>query len=71
MKELAASMLNGTPPSAGLIEGLICAVTCFAIDDAMDKGIVVDMEPYWGKIGVKGNIFNKSNFERENKKGVN
>ena len=53
VKELSESMLNQIPPSVGLMEGLTSAVTCFAIDDAMDKGIVVDMEPYWDKVGVK------------------
>lgn len=51
-KELAESMLNQTSPSVGLMEGLTSAVTCFAIDDAMDKGIVVDMAPYWEAVGV-------------------
>jgi hypothetical protein len=40
-------MLDGVPPSVGLIEGLVSAVTCFAIDDAMDTGTVVDVTPYW------------------------
>ncbi len=46
-RELADSMLDGVPPSVGLIEGLVSAVTCFAIDDAMDTGTVVDVTPYW------------------------
>ncbi len=71
VKELSESMLNQTPPSVGLIEGLTSAVTCFAIDDAMDKGIVVDMDPYWDKVGVTKNIFNKSNFEKQNNNGDN
>lgn len=28
------------------------AVTCFAIDDAMDSGQVVDVTPYWRKVGL-------------------
>jgi len=71
VKELSESMLNQTPPSVGLIEGLTSAVTCFAIDDARDKGIVVDMDPYWDKVGVTKNIFNKSNFEKQNNNGDN
>ncbi len=71
VKELSESMLNQIPPSVGLIEGLTSAVTCFAIDDAMDKGIVVDMDPYWDKVGVTKNIFNKSNFEKQNNNGDN
>jgi predicted dehydrogenase len=45
--ELADSMLNGRPPAAGLIEGVESAVTCFAIDEAMDAGTVVDLADYW------------------------
>jgi len=51
-KELAESMLNQTPPSVGLMEGLTSAVTCFAIDEAMDNGVVVDVDNYWNKIGL-------------------
>ncbi len=50
--ELAASMLEGVPPSAGLMEGLISAVTCFGIDRAADTGRVVDMTPYWRRVGL-------------------
>jgi predicted dehydrogenase len=49
-KELAETMLHHTPPSVGLMEGLESAVTCFAIDEAMDTGKVVDVAPYWEKI---------------------
>ncbi|MEI6971860.1 MAG: Gfo/Idh/MocA family oxidoreductase [bacterium] len=48
--ELAGSMLNHTPPSVGLVEGLEAAVTCFAIDEAMDSGTVVDVDRYWKQI---------------------
>jgi predicted dehydrogenase len=48
--ELAESMLHLKPPSVGLIEGLESAVTCFAIDEAMDTGKVVDLQPYWKNI---------------------
>ncbi len=48
--ELAASMANRVPPSVGLIEGLEAAVTCFAIDDAMDTGKVIDVGPYWDRV---------------------
>jgi len=43
-------MLSQTPPSVGLMEGLESAVTCFAIDEAMDTGTVVDVRKYWEKI---------------------
>ncbi len=48
-KELADSMLNGTPPSVGLIEGMESAIACFAIDQAMDTGTVVDLTAWWKK----------------------
>ncbi len=49
-RELADSMLNHTPPSVGLMEGLESAVTCFAIDEAMDSGTVVDAGVYWSEL---------------------
>ena len=51
VRELADSMLHGTPPTVGLAEGVTSAVTCFAIDDAMNRGQVVDVGPYWSAIG--------------------
>ncbi|MBN1901777.1 Gfo/Idh/MocA family oxidoreductase [Candidatus Sumerlaeota bacterium] len=50
VRELADSMLNDVAPSVGLIEGMESAVTCFAIDEAMDSGAVVDVRPYWNRI---------------------
>jgi len=50
--ELVASMLHHTPPSVGMTEGIESAVTCFAIDDAMEAGRVVDVEPYWVNAGL-------------------
>ena len=50
-EELARSMLNGQPPVTGLDDGLISAVTCFAIDEAMKTGRVVDVRPYYKKEG--------------------
>ena len=49
-RELAESMLKQTPPSVGMIEGVASAVTCFAIDEAMYTGTVVDLTPYWDKV---------------------
>jgi len=49
-EELAASMLQRLPPTVGLEEGLISAVTCFAIDEAMTSGQVVDVQPYWRQV---------------------
>jgi len=50
--ELAETMLNQVMPPVGLLEGLESAVTCFAIDEAMDSGTVVDVGPYWEKLGL-------------------
>ena len=52
-KELAASMLKGTTPSVGLDDGLKSSITCFAIDEAMSSGTVVDVRPYWKRAGIK------------------
>ncbi len=49
-RELTDSMLNHKPPSVGLMEGLESAVTCFAIDEAMDSGVVIDAGVYWRKL---------------------
>ncbi len=48
--ELAESMLNGVEPAVSLKEGLEASVTCFAIDDALDTGKVVDLKSYWAYI---------------------
>jgi predicted dehydrogenase len=50
-KELADSMLKGAKPASGLIDGLKSAITCFAIDKAMETGRVVNLEPYWRRVG--------------------
>ncbi len=49
-RELSRCMLNGVAPSVGLDEGLASAFTCFGIDEAMNKGVVVDMDKYWNLI---------------------
>jgi predicted dehydrogenase len=46
-RDLSASMLTGRVPAVGLDEGLASAFTCFGIDEAMNKGVVVDMDKYW------------------------
>lgn len=50
--ELARSMLKGRPPATGLDDGLGSAVTCFAIDEAMKTGRVIDVRPYWKTVGL-------------------
>lgn len=52
VKELAGSMLDGVTPTVGMEEGLRAAVTCFAIDQASDRGEVVDLSPSWEFIGL-------------------
>jgi len=49
---LARCMLEGETPRAGTVEGLNAAIPCFAIDDAMDGGTVVDVRPYWQQAGI-------------------
>ncbi len=51
-KELAATMLDGAPPTVSLDAGLISAGTCFAMDEATDTGCVVDVRPYWRQAGL-------------------
>jgi predicted dehydrogenase len=51
-RELADSMLHGAAPSVDLDDGLKSAATCFAIDDAMNRGQVVDVMPYWRAAGL-------------------
>jgi len=49
-RELVESMLCGASPSSGMKEGLEAAVTCFAIDAAMEHGSVVDVDRYWAQV---------------------
>ncbi len=48
--ELAESMLRGKEPSVGLVAGIRSSVTCFAIDEAMERGKVVDVSPWWEEV---------------------
>jgi len=48
-KALADSILNGTPSITPLEDGFAAALTCFAIDEAMSSGKVVDVNNYWNK----------------------
>ncbi len=48
--ELIRTMMTGQAPSTTLEDGLSAAVTCFAIDEAMDTGNVVSLEPYWQRV---------------------
>lgn len=52
-KSVAESMLKGKAPFTGIEDGLLAAVTCFGIDEAMRKGQVVDMRPLWRRAGLE------------------
>ena len=52
-RELADGMTQGAEPSATLADGLTSAITCFAIDQAMATGQVVDLVPLWQQAGVE------------------
>ncbi|TFH15555.1 MAG: hypothetical protein E4H02_07625 [Lentisphaerales bacterium] len=48
--ELADSMLNGTPPTVGIREGVESSAVCFAIDEAMDSRRIVELAPLWKQV---------------------
>jgi len=50
---LAQCMLGNVEPRAGLDEGFNSAVTCFAIDEALQTGQVVDLRPKWQQLGIE------------------
>lgn len=49
---LAASILDGSAPSAGLLEGLQSSLAAFAIDEALDKGCVIDTLEMSRQLGI-------------------
>jgi predicted dehydrogenase len=51
-RSLADSMLKGKAPFTSLEDGLKSAITCFGIDQAMEKGKVVNMQPLWKRIDI-------------------
>ncbi len=51
--ELAAAMRHGAAPVSTLEDGLKAAITCLAIDRAMETGKVVNIKPYWRKARVE------------------
>ncbi len=50
--ELGATMLTGeaTATTTTFDDGLMAAVTCFAIDEAQTQGQVVDLSSYWRRV---------------------
>ncbi len=51
--ELAATIVDGAPPSAGIREGINSCVAALAADEARAAGRVVDIRPYWEKAGLE------------------
>jgi hypothetical protein len=45
-------MANQTPPKATGEEGFRSALVCLAVDQAMQEGKIVDLEPLWKKFAV-------------------
>ncbi len=52
-KELLDCMVRGTEPASSLDDGFRAAITCFAIDDAMDSQRVVNLDSYWQRAGFQ------------------
>jgi predicted dehydrogenase len=50
VESLHNSMRTGAAPLVGVEEGIKSAVVCFAIDEAMDTGKVVDLRPIWKRV---------------------
>jgi predicted dehydrogenase len=49
---LAETMTADREPHTNLRDGVISAVTCFAMNEAMATGAVVDLTPYWQRAGL-------------------
>lgn len=52
VQDLADSMDKGTLPKASGMEGLLSAIVCLAVEEAMIKGTVVDLESYWKEFNI-------------------
>jgi hypothetical protein len=48
-------MVRGDDPTVSITSGVESTVTCLAVDEAMDTGTVVDLEPYWQAVSPRGN----------------
>lgn len=51
-RHLAATIVEGKAPIAGMEEALRSAVICFGIDQALDEKRVVDLRPLWHCAGI-------------------
>jgi predicted dehydrogenase len=52
MKELHDSMIHGTIPVCGGKEGLLSAVVGIVIDEAREKGLIIDLSEIWKSLGI-------------------
>jgi hypothetical protein len=49
-RELAEVLAESRAPAAGFTEGIRSLVVAKAVDEAMEKGVVVDMRPQWKRV---------------------
>lgn len=52
VNDLIVAMTTEAGPKATGQEGLLSAVSCIALEEAMQKRQVIDVEPYWKQFGV-------------------
>lgn len=52
-QHLAESILHGKAPLAGMREALQSAITCFAIERAMEEDCIVDLRPLWNEADIQ------------------
>ena len=50
VEHLYKMMSEGAPSLTSLDAGIDAAVTCFGMQDAMDQGMIVDMQSYWAAL---------------------
>lgn len=51
-ESVVRTMFEGEPPLATPDDGVVSAAVAWAIDEAMERGEVVDLRPTWQRIGV-------------------
>ncbi len=49
-RDLASCMLHGTPPRAGIAEGITSTIACLAVDQARHEGRIVDLTDLWREL---------------------
>jgi predicted dehydrogenase len=52
VQKLARVMCSGAEAEEPFDQALSATLTCFAIDEALQRGEVVDLRPYWAKAGM-------------------